>query len=130
MKKNTLLLIAFFATQFLFAQAPIGVAKGIPISYESVENRPMFPGGINEFIRFVGKNFRAPEVEGLSGDLKVSFIIETSGLIEEVKIINDLGHGTADEIKRVLAKCPKWTPGDQGGKPVRVLYSLPIAIRN
>ena len=130
MKKNTLLIIAFFATQFLFAQAPLGAAQGIPVSYESVENKPMFPGGINEFIRFIGKNFAAPAVEDLSGDLKVTFIIELNGTIGDVKIVKDIGYGTGDEIKRVLKICPKWTPGDDGGKPVRVIYTLPIAVRN
>ena len=46
-----------------------------------------------------------------------------------LKIINDLGFGTAQEIKRILALAPKWTPGDQDGKAVRVLYTLPVNIR-
>ena len=126
-----MLALAFFATQFVSAQAPLNVInKSAPVSYDNVENRPMYPGGMNEFIKFVGKNFKAPDVEGLSGVMKVSFVIETNGSVSDIKIENDLGHGSAEEAKRVIMKLPKWTPGDQDGKPVRVLYTLPITIRN
>jgi hypothetical protein len=129
--KRILLIAVFFVTQFGFAQAPINVAnKNLPIPYEEVENRPMYPGGINEFIKFVGKNFKMPEVEGVSGVIKVSFVIETNGVVADVKVLNDLGHGTGAEAKRVVLLSPKWTPGDQEGKAVRVMYTLPITIRN
>lgn len=131
MKKNLLLFIAFFAMQYSFAQAPISVVKGMPVPFETVETQPSFPGGVNEFIKFIGKNFRAPEEEdGPSGVLKVSFVIEINGSIGEIKIINDLGSGTAEEAKRVLLTSPRWLPGNEGGKPVRVLFVLPITLRN
>lgn len=131
MKKILLIAIVLFVTQISLAQAPMSVvSKSAAIPFETVENKPIFPGGNNEFIKFVGKNFRTPDVEDLSGILKVSFVIETNGSIGDVKIINDLGHGTANEIKRVLSISPKWTPGDQDGKPVRVLFTLPVTIRN
>jgi protein TonB len=130
MKKNLLLIIAILATSFLFAQAPISVTKGIPVPYESVDNKPIFPGGNNEFIKFVGKNFKVPDVEDISGLVKVTFIIEINGTISEIKVLQDVGHGSAEEIKRVLKLSPQWTPGDQLGKPVRVLFTLPVTIRN
>lgn len=104
--------------------------KQAPIPYEVVENQPLYPGGINEFIKFIGKNYRVPEVEGLNGVVKVSFVIETNGSVTDVKIVNDLGYGSGEEAKRVVQMSPKWTPGDQEGKAVRVLYTLPIKIRN
>ncbi|HKX85965.1 MAG TPA: energy transducer TonB [Flavobacterium sp.] len=129
--KKLLLIAVLFVTQFGFSQAPISaISKNAPIPYESVENRPIYPGGMNEFIKFIGKNFKAPEVEGLSGVLKVSFVIDTNGAVTDIKVLNDLGSGTGDEAKRVVALSPKWTPGDQDGKPVRVVYTLPITLRN
>lgn len=132
MKKLLIVAIVLFVTQISLGQAPMSVVnKTVAIPFEKVENQPIFPGGNNEFIKFIGKNFRVPDVEDFSGGvLKVSFVIETNGLIGEIKIINDLGHGTAEEIKRVLSLCPKWTPGDQDGKPARVLFTLPVTIRN
>ena len=105
------------------------VLKGPPIDYNVVELQPEYPGGNNEFIKYIGKNFVTPEVEGLSGILKVSFVIEINGKIGDIKIINDLGSGTAEEAKRVLSKSLPWIPGQQDGKPVRVLFNLPITIR-
>lgn len=131
MKKLLILIVTFFVTQISLAQTPMSVVnKTAAIPFETVENQPIFPGGNNEFIKFVGKNFRAPQIEDFKGVLKVSFVIETNGSIADIKIINDLGHGTADEIRRVLALSPKWTPGDHEGKPARVLFTLPITIRN
>lgn len=129
--KRILIITLFFVTQFCFSQAPMSVMdKQAPIPYEVVENQPLYPGGINEFIKFIGKNYRVPEVEGLNGVVKVSFVIETNGAVTDVKIVNDLGHGSGEEAKRVVLMSPKWTPGDQEGKAVRVLYTLPIMIRN
>jgi len=128
MKKLFFIALAFFAIQFTYAQAPLSSIT--PIPFEIVENQPLFPGGNNEFIKFVGKNFKSPDDENFSGGLlKVTFVIETNGTVSDVKIINDLGYGTAAEIKRVLSLCPKWTPGEQGGKPARVIYTLPVNIR-
>jgi hypothetical protein len=129
MKKILLLAIAMLTTQFIFAQAPLSVAKSLPISYEDAEVKPEFPGGYNEFMRFIGQNFRTPEVEGLSGTIKVSFVVEVSGKITEIKILNDLGSGTGEEAKRVVAKSPNWSPGEQDGKRVRVTFQLPIIIK-
>ncbi len=131
MKKLLIIAVILFAAQISLAQAPMSiVSKSAAIPFETVENQPIFPGGNNEFMKFVGKNFRAPQIEDFSGVLRVSFVIEVNGSIGDIKIINDLGHGTAEEIKRVLSLCPKWTPGDQDGKPVRVVFTLPITIKN
>lgn len=131
MKKLLVIAVILFAAQISLAQAPMSiVSKSAAIPFETVENQPIFPGGNNEFMKFVGKNFRAPQIEDFSGVLRVSFVIEVNGSIGDIKIINDLGHGTAEEIKRVLSLCPKWTPGDQDGKPVRVVFTLPITIKN
>lgn len=128
MKKIFFSVIAFFALQFAYAQASL--SSIIPIPFEIVENQPIFPGGNNEFIKFVGKNFKTPDDENFAGGmLKVTFVIETDGTISDVKIIKDIGFGAATEIKRVLSLCPKWRPGEQNGKTVRVIYTLPVNIK-
>ena len=95
---------------------------------KSIELGPEFPGGITNFRKYIAKNFRIPEVEGLKGKIIVSFIVEIDGSLSQIKVENDIGYGTADEIKRVLKECPKWKPGTQRGIPVRCLQSLPITI--
>lgn len=113
------------------ADAPQKVpAIGIepPVSLGGVEVKPMFPGGMEEFYSYIGKNYNAPNKRGLTGKVFVRFVIEKDGTVTDIKIIRDLGFGTGEEAIRVLSECPKWIPGMQQGKPVRVLYTLPIKI--
>ena len=94
-----------------------------------IEVKPDFPGGIQKFYDFVFKNYRAPEEGGLKGKVYVTFVVEKDGSLTDIKVLRDIGYGTGAEAIRVLKKCPKWSPGVQNGKPVRVLYSLPINIQ-
>lgn len=93
-----------------------------------LEVRPEFPGGIQEFYNFIGANYKTPNTAGLAGKVYVSFVIEKDGSVTDIKVLRDIGHGTGREAVRVLSMCPKWIPGEQNGKKVRVLYSLPISI--
>ena len=95
-----------------------------------IEIVPEFPGGMEKFYKFVGNNYQTPEEEGLKGKVYVTFVVEKDGSLTDIKVIRDIGYGTGKEAIRVLNKCPKWTPGEQNGKKVRVLYSLPITIQS
>jgi protein TonB len=95
-----------------------------------IEVKPDFPGGMEKFYKFVGKNYQVPEEEGLKGKVFVSFVVEKDGSLTDIKVIRDIGYGTGKEAIRVLKACPKWNPGEQNGKKVRVLYSLPINIQS
>jgi hypothetical protein len=129
MKRKLLFLLTLCIAQFAFAQAPLSTVKSIPLTFDTVELQPDYPGGVNQFIKYVAKNFKMPDVEGLSGQIKVTFIIEEDGSISDIKVLKDLGYGTADEAKRVVKSSPKWIPGEHAGKPVRVLFELPINIQ-
>ena len=92
--------------------------------------KPDFPGGMEKFYKFVGNNYQTPEEDGLKGKVYVTFVVEKDGSLTDIKVIRDIGYGTGKEAIRVLNKCPRWTPGEQNGKKVRVLYSLPITIQS
>lgn len=117
---------------------PVGTGKAAVVeevdnqiySTAGIEVKPDFPGGINKFYKFVGDNYQTPEEEGLKGKVYVTFVVEKDGSLTDIKVIRDIGYGTGKEAIRVLKKCPKWTPGEQNGKKVRVLYSLPITIQS
>ncbi|PTD13546.1 energy transducer TonB [Flavobacterium columnare] len=130
MKKLFLFVVLWFSQITLAQSSSNAVAKSTAIPFDTVENQPVFPGGNNELMKFVGKNFSPPSDENFTGGvLQVTFVIETNGSISDIKVINDLGYGTAQEITRVLQRSPKWTPGDQDGKPVRVLFTLSVTIK-
>jgi protein TonB len=95
-----------------------------------IEVKPEFPGGIEKFYSFVGKNYQTPEEEGLKGKVYVSFCVEKDGSLTDIKVLRDIGYGTGKEAIRVLNKSPRWAPGEQNGKKVRCTYSLPISIQS
>jgi len=95
-----------------------------------IEVKPDFPGGLEKFYKFIGKNFQVPEEDGLKGKIFVTFVVEKDGSLTDIKVLRDIGYGTGKEAIRVLKSCPKWNPGEQNGKKVRVLYSLPISIQS
>ena len=95
-----------------------------------IEVKPDFPGGIGNFYKFIGNNYQVPGDVGLNGKVYVSFIVEKDGSLSDIKVINDIGYGTGDEAIRVLKASPKWYPGQQNGKKVRVFYSLSISVQS
>ena len=84
-----------------------------PYSLGELDVNPSFPGGINAFLSYVGKNFRTPEEE-LGGTMKVfvSFVVEKDGSLTDIKVIKDPGYGLGAEAIRVLKSLKtKWQPG-------------------
>ena len=128
MKKILLSVIILFIVQFASAQANTTMIDDAPYNYEDVEIRPEFPGGYDEFMKFIGTNFKLLDYEGNGGTLKVAFIIEIDGTVTNVKVVKDLGEGTGTEAKRVISISPRWSSGEFRGQKVRVLYELPIKI--
>ena len=92
-----------------------------------LEVKPEFPGGQEALERFLKDNYKNPQ-NNLKGKVYVTFIIEKDGSLSDIKILRDIGYGTGAEAIRTLKNSPKWTPGKQNGKVVRVLYSIPIVI--
>ncbi|MEH6308375.1 energy transducer TonB [Olivibacter sp. CPCC 100613] len=100
--------------------------------FVNVEVNPTFPGGLKAFMEYIAKNYKFPEeakIQGINGKLFLSFIVEKDGSLTAIEIIKDLGFGTGQEAIRLLQQAPKWKPGIQNGRPVRVRYQLPIALQ-
>jgi len=110
------------------AQDKTNVSDNTVYNTAGIEVKPEFPGGIDEFYKFISKNYNCPKVEKLAGKVYVTFIIEKDGSLTDIKVLRDIGYGTGKEAIRVLELSPKWLPGEQNGKKVRCTYSLPIAI--
>lgn len=115
MKKILILAISFFAIQMVAAQDTTNDSNDIVYNTAGIEVKPEFPGGYEEFYRFIGKNYKTPNVGGLKGKIYVTFIVEKDGSIDEIKILRDIGYGTGKEAIRVLKLCPNWIPGEQDG---------------
>lgn len=97
--------------------------------YQIVEEMPQFPGGENALMEYVSKNVVYPEEakeKEIQGRVFIGFVVEKDGSIGEVKVLRGIGGGCDEEAVRVIKGMPKWKPGLQKGKPVRVSYQIPI----
>ena len=97
--------------------------------YQIVEEMPKFPGGEKALMDYVSNNVKYPEEaknKNIAGRVFVSFVVEKDGSIGEVKVLRGIGGGCDEEAVRVIKGMPKWKPGMQKGKPVRVSYQIPI----
>jgi TonB family protein len=97
-----------------------------------VEEMPSFVGGEDARTRFLAMNIMYPEKATylkIQGTVYVSFIINNEGFVTDVKILRGIGGGCDEEAARVVQMMPKWNPGRQNGKTVRVLFNMPIDFR-
>lgn len=89
-------------------------------------------GGIDAFYRFIGKNLKYPRTAkrmNIQGRVFVQFVVDKDGSLTDIKAIKGLGGGCNEEAVRVFKKAPKWRPGKQRGRPVRVRMVMPIVFR-
>ncbi len=101
-------------------------------TFDVVERMPVFPGGQTALMEYIGKNLRYPakaQQEKIQGRVIASFIVEKDGSISEPTIMRSVSPELDAEAIRLLSTMPKWTPGTQGGKEVRVRYTVPIHFR-
>jgi protein TonB len=94
-----------------------------------VETAPAFPGGDGARQKFLQDNIKYPQMareRGIQGTVYVGYVIERDGSVSNVKILRGIGGGCDEEALRVVMNMPRWEPGKQRGKPVRVQFNMPI----
>ena len=104
------------------------IAEPEPI-FQIVEELPEFPGGDAARMKFLMDNIvypRQAKEAGLEGQVMVTFVVETDGSISNVQILRGKAQLLDDEAVRVTKMMPKWKPGKQRGKAVRVQYRMPV----
>ena len=97
--------------------------------YSVVESLPSFPGGNAAMQQWMSQNLKYPPVaqeNGIQGTVTVQFVVEKNGSISNVKVIRGKDPSLDREAVRVVSSMPRWTPGKQNGKPVRVSYTVPV----
>ncbi|MCF0071425.1 TonB family protein [Dyadobacter sp. CY261] len=97
--------------------------------FNAVEVQPEYPGGNQEMFKFLGRNIKYPRAASdadVQGKVFVSFVVTTTGEIENVTVLKGIGSGCDEEAARVVSKFPKWTPGKQSGKVVNTKFIVPI----
>lgn len=100
-----------------------------PEIFTIVEDMPSFPGGEAALFKYLGENIKYPAMAkdaGITGTVFVTFVVKEDGTVSGVRVLRGIGGGCDEEAIRVVQGMPKWKPGKQRGKAVRVQYNLPI----
>ena len=100
--------------------------------FQVVEEMPEFPGGMAECMKWLGKNMKYPTISqenGVQGRVIVQFVVNRDGSIVDAVVARGVDPYLDKEALRVVGLMPKWKPGKQRGKAVRVKYTLPVMFR-
>ena len=131
-----LALLAFANPTNETADEPVAVAyqqaNGPQDVYESVEQMPEFPGGMEEMMKFLQMNIQYPAnaaKNNVEGRVILQFVVEKDGQIGDVKVARSVDPELDAEALRVVKSMPNFIPGRQDGKPVAVWYTLPISFK-
>jgi TonB family protein len=127
MKSISLFLFVFSLA--LYSKAQSAPPDSIPVIYSYIEQLPVFPGSIGEYLK---RNLNYPDEAkklGIQGRVTVRFFIDTAGHTDSAYVLKSLYPDLDTEAVAVVTNMPRWTPGYQNGKPSKVYYSLPIVFR-
>lgn len=101
--------------------------------FDMVEQMPAFPGGMQELMVYLGKNIKYPTIaqeNGTQGRVIIQFVVERDGTISDVRVARGVDPYLDKEAVRVVKSMPKWIPGKQNGKAVRVKFTVPVSWRH
>ncbi|HQB27838.1 MAG TPA: energy transducer TonB [Paludibacter sp.] len=117
-------------------QAPVQAAvveeEDTEVVFMVVESMPGFPGGEAALFKYLSDNIKYPVIaqeSGIQGRVICQFVVNRDGSIVDIEVVRGVDRSLDEEAKRVIANMPKWSPGKQRGKAVRVKYTLPVNFR-
>ncbi len=119
--------------EVVFKDVAIAVAEEeVEEVFTIVEDQPIPEGGMAAFYEFVSNNLKYPAQArrmGIEGKVFVQFVVDKDGKLNEVTAVRGIGAGCDEEAVRVIGEAPKWKPGKQRGRAVKVRMILPITFK-
>jgi periplasmic protein TonB len=110
-----------------------GIPADLPVEDHKpmllVDQMPLFPGGEEALLKYIKNNINYPlsaRNNNIQGTIYVSFVVGRTGEVEDVKILKGIGKECDEAAMKVVRSLPKFEPGKQNGKAVRVQYNIPI----
>ncbi len=94
-----------------------------------VQQMPVYPGGEEAMIQFIQENLKYPvraKDNQTEGKVVLTFVVDESGAIKDIKVLRDIGDGCGQAAIDVIKKMKPWNPGKQNGKSVQVQFTLPV----
>lgn len=113
-------------------QTPEETDPNEPEIFLVAEKMPEYPGGEAALMKYLGDNIRYPEIAkeaGIGGVVYIYFVIEPDGSISNIRALREVAGGCTEEAIRVVSEMPRWFPGLQRGKAVRVSMNLPVSFK-
>ncbi|MDO9634906.1 MAG: energy transducer TonB, partial [Paludibacter sp.] len=116
-------------------QAPIQgpvIEEDTDVVFMVVESMPSFPGGDAALFKYLSDNIKYPVIaqeSGIQGRVICQFVVNRDGSIVDIEVVRSVDRSLDAEAIRVISGMPKWSPGKQRGKTVRVKYTLPVNFR-
>ena len=129
---KTLLVVPLILLIVFVVSCNTEVKNEQPDIFTVVEEMPSFPGGDQAMTKYLVENIRYPEVaqkNGIQGSIFITFVVEEDGNLSDIKVLRGIGGGCDEEAVRVIESMPKWKPGKQRGKAVRVQFNMPIMFK-
>lgn len=108
------------------------VSEGDSTIFLTVQEMPKFPGGDSALVKFIRVNLKYPDVakeNKIEGRVYVEFVIDEKGVVTDVEVKRSPDPSLSEEAVRLITSLPKWIPGKQKGKAVKVRYTVPIAFK-
>ncbi len=112
---------------------PTAVVEDVVVEdeiYVAVENMPEFPGGTAQLMKYLSSRIKYPTISqemGTSGKVIVQFVVDKDGTITSPEVVRGVDPYLDKEALRVISTMPKWKPGEQNGKKVRVKFTVPVS---
>lgn len=132
MKKVLMMaLMTLFCLTTVSAQKTV-VAKKNQKVFDVVEQMPEYPGGSAALFEYLSSTVKYPadaEKKKVEGRVLVTFVVEQDGSISDITVVRKVFPSLDAEAVRVIAGMPRWKPGMQSGKVVRVKYTVPMTFR-
>lgn len=119
--------------KIVIVNAPVAAAHIVEeedqVIFQVVETMPSFPGGDADLFKFLSTSVKYPVIaqeNGIQGRVICQFVVNKDGSIVDIEVVRSVDPSLDKEAIRVIKSMPKWSPGKQRGKPVRVKYTLPV----
>ena len=96
---------------------------------DKINQEELYKCSNQHLLMFIFGNLKYPKEarkKGISGKVYAQFIVRKDGTIDDIKIVRDIGYGCGDALAEVLSKMPNWTPAQNKGQNVNVLFTLPV----
>lgn len=119
-------------TRVNIGTSPSGCVNYMEVyEYDYVSEKPSFPGGDAQLLKFINNNRKYPKSaydRGIQGRVTCSFVVNTDGSISHISVLRGVEPSLNKEAMRVIGKMPEWKPGKHNGQPVptRVVWSVPF----